>query len=75
MDDFDLFRKSLPYERWEESVIRQLKRHEVGVLCLHDCYAGFWLPHYPRLLERLQGLGRLETVDELAARVTLASAV
>jgi hypothetical protein len=75
VDDFALFSTSLSYERWEESVIERLDRHEVGVLCLHDCYASFWLPHYPRLLERLQALGRLETVDDLAARVTLSSAV
>jgi len=73
-DDFDLYRRRLPYERWEDRVVEILERQEVGAICLHDCYAPFWSAGYPRLLERLQELGRLVTMDDLAAEVTLANA-
>ena len=48
---------------------------DVLVFSLHDCYAPAWLPHYPRLLSVLHDLGELKTLDQLAAEVTLASAV
>jgi peptidoglycan/xylan/chitin deacetylase (PgdA/CDA1 family) len=74
VDDFDLYRGRMPYERWEDLVIETLERHDVGTVCLHDCYAPFWSAGYPRLVERVQELGRLVTMDELAAEVTLANA-
>ena len=41
---------------------------------LHDCYAPVWLPHYEHFLRRVLSLGSLETLDQVAARVTLENA-
>lgn len=74
IDDFDLHRGLIGYRRWEDTVVAALESHEFGAVCLHDCYAPNWLEHYPRLLERLAGLGRVATMDEVAAELTLAAA-
>jgi hypothetical protein len=74
-DDYDLYRRRMPYEHWEQLLVQTLERHDVASLCLHDCYATFWSARYPWLLERLRQLGRVLTMDQLAAEVTLASAV
>jgi hypothetical protein len=74
VDDWDLYRRLISYDRWEDLVIETLERRDVGTVCLHDCYAPFWSAGYPRLLERVQELGRLVTMDDLAAEVTLANA-
>jgi hypothetical protein len=71
-DDFELYR-GVPYDEWEQRVIRTLGEHEFGCVCLHDCYAGFWLPRYKELLGRIQELGRLRTMDQVAAGVTFAN--
>jgi peptidoglycan/xylan/chitin deacetylase (PgdA/CDA1 family) len=73
IDDFDLHRGRLPYDRWEDRVVELLEAGDFGAVCLHDCYAPRWLSRYRGLLERIQSLGRVVTVDELAAEVTLAS--
>jgi hypothetical protein len=73
-DDFELYRSRMPYREWEEWVVETLTGRDFASLCLHDCYAPFWSDGYPRLLERVQRLGRVVTVDALAAEVTLANA-
>jgi hypothetical protein len=73
VDDFDLYR-GMPYPDWESRVIDVLQRHEFGSVSLHDCYAHYWLPNYPRFLERIRELGPLRTADEVAADVTFAHA-
>jgi hypothetical protein len=73
VDDFDLYR-GVPYDEWEKRVIENLSQREFGSVCLHDCYAQFWLPHYRQLLARIRELGTLRTLDEVAADVTFAAA-
>jgi hypothetical protein len=73
IDDFDLYR-GVQYDEWEKRAIEVLGRHDFGSVCLHDCYARFWLPHYRQFLARIQDLGRLRTLDEVAAEVTFANA-
>jgi hypothetical protein len=75
IDDFDLHRGKLRYEEWEDLVVETLAADEFGAVSLHDCYGDLWLPRYPRLLERIRGLGRLRTMDEAAAEITLSKAV
>src|SRR5439155_14681765 len=74
MDDWDLYRSGMDYARWEERLLKTIDGHAFAAVGLHDCYAPFWLPHYRGLLERLGTLGRLATMDEVAAEVTLANA-
>ena len=74
IDDYDLHRRRLPYDRWEDMVIQALEGRDFGSVCLHDCYAPLWLPRYRGLLERIHAMGRLVTLNQVAAEVTLASA-
>ena len=67
-------RDGLKYERWEKMLLKKVEGRAFAAVGLHDCYAPFWLPHYRGLLERLQGLGRLATMNQVAAEVTLANA-
>lgn len=71
-DDFDLHRGT-SYEEWEQSAMKQLASEPTAVFSLHDCYGDHWLPHYDRLLSVVGELGRLCTVDELAAEILLAA--
>lgn len=73
IDDFDLHRGRLPYDRWEDRVVELLGAGDFGAVCLHDCYGPHWLSRYRGLLDRIQSLGRVVTMDELAAELTLAT--
>jgi hypothetical protein len=72
-DDFPLHRRAMSYDEWEARVFTLVDDHHVVALGLHDCYADHWLSRYPDLLDRLGRRGALTTLDELAARVMLAS--
>ena len=74
MDDWSLYSDRLEYERWEQLLLETVEGRAFAAVGLHDCYAPFWLPHYRGLLERLRAFGRLATMDEVAAEVTLANA-
>jgi hypothetical protein len=73
-DDFPMHSGALSYEEWEEGIVAAAAESS-GFLAIgtHDCYAEHWLAGYPRLLERLGGLGNLRTLDQVAAEVALAS--
>ena len=73
-DDHPLYRGDLSWPEWEANVLRAASQRMFTAVSLHDCYADFWLPHYPRLLERLQQIGRGVTFDEVAARMFLTTA-
>ena len=73
-DDFPLYSKGMAYEAWERAALEEIERRAFIAFGLHDCYAPWWLPHYPRLLERLQALGTLKTFDQVAAGLALANA-
>jgi hypothetical protein len=72
-DDFELHRGQ-DYEAWEGAALRRLASTPVAAFSLHDCYADHWLPRYRRLLDSLGVLGRLRTIDEVAAEITLSEA-
>ena len=74
VDDYALYKEQMPYEAWEAMVFETLAGAEFGAVGLHDCYAPLWLPRYAALLDKLASLGRLATLDEVAAEVTLAGA-
>jgi peptidoglycan/xylan/chitin deacetylase (PgdA/CDA1 family) len=73
-DDFDLHEGGA-YAEWEHDALRALSRYPTAVFSLHDCYGDRWLPSYPALLRTIGGMGRLRTVDELAADVLLSQSV
>jgi hypothetical protein len=70
-DDFELHQPGWTWEAWERRAFDEIARRPFVAFGLHDCYAKHWLPHYPRFLARLQALGTLRTLDEVAAAVTL----
>jgi peptidoglycan/xylan/chitin deacetylase (PgdA/CDA1 family) len=74
VDDVDLYKGRTDYARWEREALRRVEASGFAALRLHDCYAWHWLPHYRRFLDQLLERGRLQTVDEVAADLILASA-
>ena len=75
-DDFRMHSEGLGYEEWEADILdRARSARSFFSVGLHDCYAEHWLPRYDGLLEKLGGLGELRTLDDVAARAALDSAV
>jgi hypothetical protein len=73
LDDFDLHRGK-PYDTWADEALEVLARQSFASVSLHDCYGSEWIGRYDKLLRRLQDLGTVKTLDEVAAEVTLAHA-
>lgn len=73
-DDFDLYRGRVTYGEWEQVALERLDSAPFVAFGLHDCYGPLWLPRYEEFLRRVSTLGRLVTLDKVAARVTLESA-
>ena len=65
-DDFPLYKAKIPYELWEREALRQVSENAFAGVCLHDCYAQFWLPYYPTFLAKLGSLGQFRTFDQVA---------
>jgi hypothetical protein len=73
-DDYPLHRGEA-YETWFTEGIREIVSHERAAISLHDCYGDRWLDRYRELLKTLGDLGRLRTLNEVAADVALEEAV
>jgi hypothetical protein len=73
-DDHALYRDGQSFLEWKEWALANIRSHNFVALCLHDCYADFWLPYYGGFLRELQNLGRFRTLDQVAADTTLAHA-
>ena len=74
-DDFPLHSQEMSYADWQQGALAEIEREPFVAFGLHDCYAAHWMPHYPRLLDRLQSLAALRTMNDVAAELALASAV
>jgi hypothetical protein len=72
-DDFGLYRGE-DYETWWEAGLREVASADCAALSLHDCYGEHWLGRYRELLSMLGDLGRLRTLDDVAAEVVLRNA-
>jgi hypothetical protein len=73
-DDFDLYKKKMPFKDWEQKAINIIKHNSFVAFCLHDCYAQYWLPYYRKFLKKIIHFGILKTLDEVANEVILGSA-
>jgi hypothetical protein len=73
-DDFPMWNAGVGYEDWEREALERIAAADFTAVDLHDCYAPWWLPQYPRFLEQVRELGELRTLDEVAAEMTLAAA-
>jgi hypothetical protein len=73
-DDFPMWNAGMAYENWEREALERIATADFTAVDLHDCYAPWWLPQYPRFLQQVRELGELRTLDEVAAEVTLAGA-
>jgi hypothetical protein len=72
-DDWELYSRGADYGLWEARLLEELAGRRVAAFSLHDCYGPFWLPRYERLLDRVQELGTVRTLDDVAADAALAS--
>jgi hypothetical protein len=75
VDDFGLFMAEVDYGTWERELLADAADRDYTCVLLHDCYAEHWLARYEALLEKLAGLGRLRTLDQVAGEVAMAHAV
>ncbi|MFL5956875.1 MAG: hypothetical protein ACJ756_05450 [Solirubrobacterales bacterium] len=73
-DDHPLHTGHASYAEWERRALRAIERRPFTAFSLHDCYGPLWLSRYPCFLEKVRGLGRLRTLDEVSADVLLAAA-
>lgn len=73
-DDFEMHRSGMKYQDWEREAIEKIRRNDFVAFSLHDCYAHHWLPYYREFLEKISGLGKFKTLNEVADEVILASA-
>jgi hypothetical protein len=75
LDDYDLYTGKQTFEEWAARALALVRQNDFTALSLHDCYAGFWLHEYPGFLQSLKKLGSFQTLDEVATRTFLHSAV
>jgi peptidoglycan/xylan/chitin deacetylase (PgdA/CDA1 family) len=75
IDDFDLHRRTRSYEDWRRDVLAVAQARPLVAVSVHDCYAPHWLHDYPSLLDALQRLAPLVTLDEIAWTCVLQSGV
>ena len=77
-DDYPLYTGAMAYDEWErhafDEIRKAIDREGFVAFGMHDCYAPLWLNQYAGFLERVQTLGTLRTLNEVAADVTLRSA-
>lgn len=74
-DDVALHTGAVQWQEWEEKALGLLADRDFVAIGLHDCYASHWLGGYHGFLERLGEMAELKTMDQVAADVTLESAV
>jgi len=73
-DDFPMYHAGQDFDAWEQRALEIVREHDVTAFGLHDCYAHLWLDRFDEFLGKLQDLGCLETVGEVANRAALGSA-
>jgi hypothetical protein len=73
-DDYGLYRDGQDFLEWQAIALEHIRSRPFVAFSLHDCYAHLWLPHYQTFLKELRHLGRLCTLDQVAAEITLAEA-
>jgi hypothetical protein len=74
-DDFPLYNLSMSFVEWEKQAIAAIEHNAFTVFDLHDCYADFWLPHYPAFLKKIESLGTFKTLDQVTNEALFAHAM
>jgi hypothetical protein len=74
-DDFPLYSPGKSFAEWEKQAILVLEKNALTTFGLHDCYADFWLPHYPAFLEKIERLGTFKTLDQVTNEELFACAI
>ena len=73
LDDYGLHTGETTYPEWMARLRRLLATRRFVAVGLHDCYGHHWLDHYDELLAELRATGTLETCDDIADEMFLAS--
>ena len=74
-DDWAMYRGRMSYDEWERKTLATVAAGDAVAFSLHDCYADWWLPGYPALLDKICELGTMQTLDEAAAAAFLGAGV
>jgi hypothetical protein len=73
-DEFPMYKTGVSFEAWERDALRDIRDNEFTAFGLHDCYAQYWLEGFDEFLTKVQDLGTIATVGEVANRVALGCA-
>jgi hypothetical protein len=73
-DDYDLYEGKVKYEAWEQEALSAVRENDFVAFSMHDCYAGYWLPHYSSFLRKIRAMGTLKTLNQVANEVILGNA-
>ena len=74
-DDFAMYRDGQSYDAWEAEALATIESNHFVAFGLHDCYGEFWVPRYAEFLDKIRGMGRLKTMNQVADDVFLRSAL
>ena len=72
-DDFAMYKSTTPYEEWERKAIRSIHENQFVAFSLHDCYGHYWLPRYESFLQKIGGLAKMATLNEVSNQVILSN--
>ena len=70
-----MYKEGLKYEDWESLAIKRINQSDPAVFCLHDCYAHLWLPYYEKFLEKILRLGKMKTLNTIAAEAAFENGI
>lgn len=73
-DEFPMYKTGASFDTWERDALQVIRENEFTAFGLHDCYAQYWLDRFDEFLAKVQDLGKIETVGEVANRVALGCA-
>ncbi len=74
-DDWPMYSKGQSYQEWLEIAWQSIEAAPFVALGLHDCYAGFWIEHYAEFLSKLQAMGTILTLNEVAAHMVFGNSI
>jgi hypothetical protein len=72
-DDWAMYSEGKSYDHWRDEALQKISSSPFVALSLHDCYAQFWLHGYAKLLSEIQAMGRIRTMNGIAARILFAN--
>jgi hypothetical protein len=74
-DDYSMYADKISYTDWENEVLYAIEKNDFVAFSVHDCYAPYWLPHYESFLNKISGMGKFKTFNQVAEEEFLSYAL